>query len=220
MARSQYKGPINDKERSKLKLIEGVGKVIRENGYKGLTASNIAKKAGVHRSLIYVYFESLNALIETYVRGKDYFVGAEGNAGEELSKAEASSSSKDILENMLINQMDYFIRNEEWQKIILWQISERSQVMYEIAEQREKLGEDFFSMAEVELAGKNIDLRPVAALLVAGIYYMVLHTKSNDSLFCGINLNTNDGKERVRQAIKKILNDTYGPAKSPDNEGF
>lgn len=208
MQRKTYKGINNNKERSMLKLIEGVGKVIREDGYTGLNAANIAKKAGVNRRLIYLYFDSLDALIETYVKGKDYFVDSEGNAGQ-LLKAPETATSRDILENMLINQLDYFIKNEEWQKIILWQISERSQVMFEIAEQRERLGEAFFKLAEQDLPGKDVDLRAVAGLLVAGIYYMVLHAKSNDSLFCGINVNTMEGQNRIKSAIQQILANAY-----------
>jgi len=103
------------------------------------------------------------------------------------------------------------------QKIILWQISERSQIMFEVAETREKVGTEFFELADKELDRKKADLRAVAGLLVGGIYYMVLHAKSNDSLFCEIDVNSQDGINRIKNAIGDILSDTYKRAQLQKN---
>ncbi|MBB6271892.1 hypothetical protein HDF26_002349 [Pedobacter cryoconitis] len=53
------------------------------------------------------------------------------------------------------------------------------------------------------------DLRASSALLVAGIYYLVLHAKSTDTLFCEIDLKTSAGIERIRKAVKLILEKMY-----------
>ena len=68
MNRKPYQGPVNDKEKSKRRLIEAVGAVIRDKGYTGLTATNISKAAGLDRRLITLYFGTIETLIETYVR--------------------------------------------------------------------------------------------------------------------------------------------------------
>ena len=70
-------------------------------------------------------------------------------------------------------------------------------------------GLTFFALADKELKGKNIDLRAVAGLLVGGIYYMVLHAKSTDSLFCEIDINKPEGMKRIKDAISLILKNTY-----------
>lgn len=100
---------------------------------------------------------------------------------------------------MLINQLDYFSTEEEMQKIILWQISQSTRIMKEICEERELLSKHFFALSDQELQGKDIDLRAVSALLVAGIYYLVLHTKSTDTTFCEIDLNTTEGLARIKK---------------------
>lgn len=80
MTKKRYQGPSNDRERSTQKLIEAVGTVIKTKGYTGLSATNIAKEAGLSRRLITIYFGTVDSLIETYVRSKDYWVAAPGNA--------------------------------------------------------------------------------------------------------------------------------------------
>jgi AcrR family transcriptional regulator len=212
MTKKRYQGATNDKERSMLKLIAAVGTIIKTKGYTGLGPTNIAKCAGLNKRLIYLYFDTVEKLVETYVRGKDYWVDAAGNAGDLMKKSDGRDTRK-ILESLLLNQLDYFYKEEEMQKIVLWQISQRSQIMYEVCEERERLGDGFFELADKELENTDVDLRAVAGLLVGGIYYMVLHAKSSDSLFCQIDLNKPEGLSRIRNAISTILGDTYDRAK-------
>jgi len=216
MTKKRYQGETNDKERSMQRLLEAVGCVIKEKGYTGLGPTNIAKAAGLSKRLIYFYFGSVDNLIEKYVRSKDYFAGASNGADQLLEQNKESGTCK-LLESILISQLEHFNNNEEMQKIILWQISERSQIMFEVAETREKVGTEFFELADKELDRKKADLRAVAGLLVGGIYYMVLHAKSNDSLFCEIDVNSQDGINRIKNAIGDILSDTYKRAQLQKN---
>lgn len=208
MSKKPYKGQFNDKEKSKQRLIDAVGTVIKSKGYTGLNATNISKAAGLNRRLITLYFVTINNLIETYVKGKDYWLVASGNAHEAIEKSKGVNT-RPILELLLQNQLTYFFNEEEMQKIVLWQISERTELMKEVCEERELLSKQFFSLSDVELKGRDLDLRAVSALLVAGIYYLVLHAKSTDSLFCEIDINTPDGLERIKKAINLILERIY-----------
>jgi len=208
MARKTYQGLRNNKERSIRKLTEAVGAVIKTKGYKGLSATNIAKSAGLDRRLITLYFGTLDNLIETYVRSKDYWLAASGDSVEMIKK-NTGENTRPILDSLLTNQMDFFYGSEEMQKIVLWQISERTQIMKEVCDERELLSKHFFELSDKELAGVDIDLRAVAALLVAGVYYLVLHAKSTDTPFCEIDLNTPEGIERIKKAISFILGKTY-----------
>ncbi|WP_257666368.1 TetR/AcrR family transcriptional regulator [Parapedobacter tibetensis] len=209
MARKRYQGKINDKERSKLKLINAVGTVIQTKGYTGLTATNIAEAAGMSRRAISLYFGTVDNLIEIYVKGKDYWVAAAGNAPT-LAEEIGGKGTKELLETLLLNQFRYFYDNEEMQKIVLWQISERTEIMYDVCEEREKLSKAFFALSDKELDGKDVDLRAIAALLVGGIYYLVLHAKATDSLFCEIDINEPDGFKRIQKAVSHVLNCAYG----------
>jgi len=208
MIRKRYQGAVNDKERSMQKLIDAVGVIIKTKGYTGLGPTNIAKSAGLNKKLIYLYFGSVENLIEIYVKGKDYWVAASGNAGE-LMEENKGKNTKDILEALLTNQLDYFYQEEEMQKIVLWQISERTKIMYDVCEERERLGDHYFELADQELKNSDIDIRAIAGLLVGGIYHMVLHAKSTDSLFCQIDLNKPEGMQRIKNAIKRILANSY-----------
>jgi len=208
MSKKTYQGQFNNKEKSKQRLIEAVETIIKSKGYTGLNATNIAKAAGLDRRLITLYFGTIDNLIETYVKGKDYWLAASGNVVETIKNNKGENTML-ILNSLLQNQLEYFFNDEEMQKIVLWQISQRTQLMKEVCDERELLSKHFFELSDIELKGRNLDLRAVSALLVAGIYYLVLHAKSTDSLFCEININTQEGMQRIKEAIRLILENTY-----------
>lgn len=206
--RKTYKGEKNDKERTMQKLISAVGTVLCDRGYTGLTVSNIAKEAGVDRKLIPLYFGSVEQLVEIYIKGKDYWVTSTMGAMAYFSKAPLEGS-KGFLESLLMKQMDIFMDNKEMQKAILWQLSEESKIMEQIATAREKMSALFFTFAEKDLKQHDVDLRAIASILVGAIYYIVLHAENTDSTFCEIDLRTAEGVDRIRAAVKQILDWTY-----------
>ncbi|RZK38348.1 MAG: TetR/AcrR family transcriptional regulator [Pedobacter sp.] len=208
MSKKPYQGQFNDKEKSKKRLIEAVGIIIKSKGYTGLNATNISKAARLDRRLITLYFGTIENLIEIYVKGKDYWLAASGDTVE-MIKNNTGENTRPILQSLLQNQLEYFFNEEEMQKIVLWQISQSTQIMKEVCEERELLSKHFFKLSDKELEGKDIDVRAVSALLVAGIYYLVLHAKSTDTLFCEIDLNNKEGMERIKKAISLILERTY-----------
>lgn len=205
--RKPYKGVKNNKERTMKKLLDAVGIVLKEKGYTGLTATNIAKKAGVDRKLISLYFESTDKLIETYIRSKDYWLNDDLENMEDISNL-VKIDSKAILEQVLLQHLRHFRNNEEMQKAITWQISESSDIMSQITREREKLSSIFFTITDGEFDENDIDLRATIGLIVSGIYYLVLHAKHTDSTVCDLELN-DEGFERIQKAISKILELLY-----------
>lgn len=206
--RKKYQGEINDKDRTMRRLVEAVGVVIQADGYTGLTPSKIARVAGLDRKLISLYFGSVNNLVETYVKSKDYWLAATTGTSD-MMKHDQNLKTREILEAMLLNQLDYFNSNTEMQKIILWQLSEQTDIMKHVCNEREKLSTQFFALSDKELGDKQGDLRATAALLVAGIYYLVLHAKADNGLFCEIDINTEKGIDRIKTAVKTILENAY-----------
>lgn len=143
-----------------------------------------------------------------YLFKKKQNLGHSGNVRKMIATSNGRDTQK-IIDYLLQNQLDYFYNNPEMQKLILWEISKKTKIMYEVCEDRERLGATVLEMTDKELQDKDIDIRAVSALLVAGIYYMVLHAKSTDTTFCGIDINDVEGMERIKNAISLVLENTY-----------
>lgn len=56
------------------------------------------------------------------------------------------------------------------------------------------------------------DFRAIEAILVSGIYYLVLHAKNNGSTFCEVDINREEDKERIKNAFSYIVAHSFKDA--------
>ncbi|WP_345949026.1 TetR/AcrR family transcriptional regulator [Mucilaginibacter sp. PAMB04274] len=207
-------GRTNNRPLTERKLIDAVGSIIKKHGYKGLTASAIASQADVSRPLINKYFKSLNGLIEKYVMEKDYWIASKSQMTDVVMKTQKKAPLIELLVHTLQEQLRFFYTTEEMQQLILWEISEQSHLMNSIGNARESIGEDFFSKTARYFEGSDVNFKAIAALLVSGIYYLVLHGRTNSSLQCGIDINTPEGQCEISKAIRHIITGAFYAGKN------
>lgn len=201
-------GPIREKARTMNKIITAVGTVIKDLGYPGLTIANISKVSGTDRKLIYTYFGTLDHLVETYIKQKDYWCSEVQKNTEDLIKNN-EKIDLNFITTILQRQFDAVLNDQERQKIIHWELGENKDMLRRLSDSREELGERLFQLCESQFEGTDIDLRATVALLIGGLYYLALHANSNGSLFCGIDINEPQGKERIDRTMEKILQTCY-----------
>jgi AcrR family transcriptional regulator len=63
---------VRNKEDTKSRILQAVGKLLAESGFNSLGINAIAKEAGVDKVLIYRYFTDLPTLLQTFGREGDY----------------------------------------------------------------------------------------------------------------------------------------------------
>lgn len=200
---------IRDKEKTKQKLIDAVGKILRKEGFTGIKVNNIAEVAGVNKKLIYDYFNGLNGLTKAYLEQVDFWNlekrKNENNPIDRLTK-------EDVL-SLLKRDFEFFDNSLDMQKIILWGLSSKNKTIQMMAHNREKYGEELFKLSDIHFQNSSIDFRALNAIFVSAIYYMVLHAKTMESTICEIDLSEEDGKERILKTIKQLLDWSYETAK-------
>ncbi|MBB2151815.1 TetR/AcrR family transcriptional regulator [Pedobacter gandavensis] len=187
------------------KLIDAVGAIIKAKGYRALGVNEIAREAKVTKKLIYRYFENVDRLIETYVIEKDYWLSYKKNISNDIEGINKKSALVDTISSLLEKQFEYFWNEEEMQKIILWEISERTVLLDSMCKVRAEQGDILLEMSDPYFKNSPVSLRGVSALLVSGIYYMVLHAKKNDSTICGLDINSAEGRAEVQKSIRHIV---------------
>lgn len=202
---------MKDKENTKRKLVLAVGKIINDEGFANLKISQIAKVAEVDRKLIYRYFGNLNYLLEAYVLEHDFWMVFSERMKQILVNKEFAGTEELIIE-ILQNQFNFFASQKEMQQLILWELSVKSPLMRSIHNVRESMGEEILELAAPHFAGGKVNFRAIAALLVGGIYYTILHTVNNGGSFAGMDLNTAEGKEDMLKAIGQIVGWAYQEA--------
>lgn len=202
---------MKDKEQTKRKLIQAVGEIIKTEGFSNLKISKIAKKAEVDRKLIYRYFGNLDYLIEAYVVENDYWLIFSDQMKEMLGQHDYAGS-QELITAILQNQLKFFISQKEMQRLILWELSVDNPLMRSIHNARESIGQEFFELTDKHFGNSKVNFRAVAALLVGGIYYTILHTVYNGGAFTGLNINSQEGFDEIQNAIAQIVGWAYREA--------
>lgn len=212
--RKRIAGAIRDKERTMLKLIAAVGEIIKNEGYTALGVNNIAKKAEVNKKLIYRYFDNnVNNLIETYVKTKDYWIGLSGDM-ERLMAESQIDGGRAMVKTILKTHLSFFYTEEEMQKIVIWETSEKSKLMKEVGLKREAFGEEVFKLLLPNFEKSDIDFRAIMALQVAGIIFMVLQSQASGNPFCGIDINNPNDMDRILKSLDQLTDLVYDKAKN------
>lgn len=206
MERKTPSSKEQSKEKSKQKLLAAVGKILKNKGFSALKVNDIAETADLDKKLIYKYFGGTDQLLDAYLSSKDFWSNVKGervpkeitDGGQELSKA------------LISEQFDYMFRDKEYQKIILWRLSEQRKSLQRLTVNQEKVGEVILQNITDPYFGNNADLyRAVMAILVSGVYYLNLTTDVNGSIFCGLDMNDENGRAKIKEALHFLIDKTY-----------
>ncbi|MDY0931386.1 TetR/AcrR family transcriptional regulator [Chryseobacterium sp. CFBP8996] len=205
MPRKVVQGPIRDKEKTKQKLLNAVGKILKTKGYSGLMVSKIAAVAGFDKKLIYEYFGSTDKLIDEYIKSQDYWSRFEPDGNVDLS-----DGGKEMSKLAILNQFESLKKNKELQKILVWEMSESRPILKKLLDQREEVGEELFkNITDPHFGDKSEEYRAITAILVAGIYHLNLYTGHNGTTFCGIEMKTEEGRKKIEKALVDIIDFAY-----------
>jgi len=209
MVRKVTDGPVRNKERTKVNLITAMGRILKEDGFSGLSISRVADVAKVDRRLIYDYFGSLEGLVKEYLNSNDYWKISSEEVGD-IVQASEEDAGKTLAYTVLENQFDSLIQNEEMRRIITWGLSEKLPILKELDLKREDIGNRVLSeVFDGHFEDSDKNFRAIYAILMGGVYYLTLHAKMQENPFCGIDLQEFSGQEEIKKALKQLIDLVY-----------
>ena len=197
---------MKNKEISKQKFLDAVGIILKTKGYKYLKVNDIAATAGMDKKLIYNYFGGTEQLLDEYIKTQDFWT----NVKEENAIQEVNDGGRNFVKQMISEQFDFVAENKELQKILLWRLSEERTTLRKLTEGQEENGEIFFkNILDPHFQDKSEDFRAISAILVSGAYYLNLFSELNGSVFCGLDLKSEYGREKIKNAFSFLIDKTY-----------
>jgi AcrR family transcriptional regulator len=205
---------MKDKNLTKRKLIDAVGEIINSKGFRAVRTSSVARIAGVDRKLVYRYFGNLNNLTETYIIENDYWMLFSDQLKKLLNEAKTEESGI-IISGILQELFKFFLQEKEMQNLILMELNGGNRMMQSIHNARESLGQDFLEITDPHFINSTVNFRAVSALLVGGIYYIILHTRSNGNKFADINVKSDDGASAILETIGQVVEWAFKAAGMP-----
>ncbi|MDR0228564.1 MAG: TetR/AcrR family transcriptional regulator [Flavobacteriaceae bacterium] len=200
----KFKG--RNKERSKERLIEAVGTILRTKGYGALKVNNIATTAGLDKKLIYNYFGGVEQLLDEYLKSQYFW----SNVDDSKVIGHVEDGGKEVGKQLLSAQYDFVAQNKEFQRLLLWQLSEEREIFEKILNKQEEIGESLFkAVSDKYFEDKATDFRALMAILISGAYYLNLYAEHNGRFFCGIDLKSDEGRATIKRVMGDLMDDIY-----------
>jgi len=193
---------VKNKEATKKRIYEALEQIIKEGGVSAIGINNIAKTAGVDKVLIYRYFGGLGELLKDFIKQKDYFTNFIINEIS-LDKLKTGKSKKEFLKSVSLNQYNYIKGDTVFAEILIWELSVKNEITEYIAQERERVGLNNLKILSQKFK-INSNFNVITSLLISGIYYLALRSKTVDD-FNGIKLNEPAGNKEIEEGINMLL---------------
>lgn len=169
---------------------------IKKKGFSLALVTDIVKKAKIEPIVFYNRYKNLDEFYDEFVKKYDYWLR------DFVRNNIKDLDTPEIYGDLLGKLMETLIDDAIMAEILRWEISEGNHITERTARLRELHSQDMLDMAVDFKSDSEADIVAISALLVAGIYFLVLH--KDRSTFAGIDLNSSDGKKRVADACHHV----------------
>lgn len=187
--------------RSKLTIerdvLEAVSSLIEEMGFANVTLTAVAQRAKIEPTVFYRRYANLEELFDQYTHKYDYWLG---NLAEMIP---ADLSDEEVFKWLMRNLIQALYKNKGMQQLLIWELSDNNPVTRRTANLRELLNQSLIKLLEIRFQNSGIDMNVICALMISGIYYLVLHR--DISTFCNVDFSVKKGKERFEESVDKLV---------------
>lgn len=184
--------------RTKATITENIRKAAVESvlkrGFSGSLVSEIIKKAKIEPVVFYNRYQNLEEFFSEFVKGYDYWFS---DVAKEANKLE---TPHDQFIALIEGLQECMIEKSVMQELIRWEIAVDNDITKRTASIREMFTLPLAEKYDDLFKNSGIDFVAIATIIVSGLYYLYLH--KDRSTFCNIDMNTEEGRNRVNQAIK------------------
>lgn len=177
-------------------IINAATRFIETEGFSNLTVTSIMRQAEIEPVQFYNRYDDLNKFIDEYVKKYDYWFS------DIVKSQKQYSNDKALYMNILVGLFQSLSENKIMQELLKWELANNNETSQRTAQLRElhmlPLCQKFSNI----FSNTDIDIVTISALIIGGIYYLILHDKL--STFSGIDLKKESDKQKVIKAISKL----------------
>lgn len=187
-----------DRERTKGKILKAVGEVIEQHGTEKVGVNLIARTAGVNKVLIYRYFESVDGLMEQYVKSGEYTSTMGDEYIDNLNNVAPDERAK-VLTDLMHTFLADLRERKATRDLLRWEIGTGKSMLSDARNQ--------IATRIVEKVGDLPNFKDTSALLAflsAGIYYMTISTDYREKMI-DVDLHSDEGWKRIEHVIARII---------------
>mgnify|MGYP002224102443 CR=1 FL=1 len=161
-------------------IINAATRLIETEGFSNLTVTGVMRQAEIEPVQFYNRYDDLNKFIDDYVKKYDYWLS------DIVKSQKQSSNDKALYMNILVGLFQSLSENKVMQELLKWELANNNETSQRTAQLRELHTLPLCQKFSNIFSNTDIDIVTISALIIGGIYYLILHDKL--STFSGIDL--------------------------------
>ncbi len=169
---------------------------VEDCGFSSSMVTDIMRRAKIDPPVFYNRYKDLNEFFGEFVKGYDYWFSDIANQAS--GEATMQQQYKTLLKGLLHSLKEKSVMLE----LLRWEVAQNNATTKRTAALREAFTMPLTEKYDREFDGTGIDIVALSSLMIGGIYYLSLHRDA--SVFCGIDMNTEEGVERIAGALDKL----------------
>lgn len=170
---------------------------IAANGFTASLVTNIIKKANIEPQVFYNRYKDINDFYDAFVRKYDYCLN------DTLEAVHHPIVSKEGLTSLLKAIMHTVNEDPIALELVRWEVCNKNKTTKRTSTLRELNFQPLIQGFTRSFKGSDVDITGIISLIVGGVYYLLMRKRL--SPFYGIDLNTDDGVERVGSVIEYLV---------------
>lgn len=186
--------------------------IILKEGVKALKVNRLERDSGRSKRMFYDYFENLDNLLKIILEENDPWLVYKEKFSV-IKEEHALDYGKRLVPMLLRSHLSSFSKDRIAREVSRLELTERDELIKELAISREHVGEKLFSFIDPYFKNSDIDIRLVIAVLIGGINYLTLHAEVTGSTFCGAKLNNEKTMDDLERTLTQIIGLVYDQAK-------
>jgi AcrR family transcriptional regulator len=211
-----------DKERTKDRIIDAVGGLLTQSGFRAVGVNAVAEAAGVDKVLIYRYFGGLAGLLEAVAEVPDLWPTVDevlAEAGIDAGRSGEGGALAEVVAPLLVAYMRLLGRRPAALEAVAWGVAERNPLSDALARRRSAWGNEVAGQVfRGRKAPAERDIQAVLCVLLAAADHLMALARQGVS-FNGIQLRSNDGLRRIEDAVAVLVLGALGGVTSGADPG-
>ncbi|WP_312338145.1 hypothetical protein [Sphingobacterium sp.] len=202
-----YNLKAKNSQRVTQNMVEKMEEVVNDIDLTNFSLSNESSGDRNSISEFSINIDSAASLLNTYFKVKDHWGGSGLITLNNLLKSNQTKSNV-LLNAYMKSLFQIFLHDEEMQGIIMSTLQENNPDLDDLAIRVEKRWNLFFPFSQV-INDENLRLRTLISILLSGLHFYLLQSKSESSIFYNMDFNSKECIEQIEKSIWNILDWTF-----------
>ncbi|TDS13761.1 TetR/AcrR family transcriptional regulator [Sphingobacterium paludis] len=200
--RKEVSGTVRNKQRTRGKLLECIGKILEEETFSGLTITAVYKKSRLNPKLVYLYFNDFDHLVETFVSQRLQAFHSRAKLRMELV---CLDSQPDVLDAIL-QQVEELYTDEPLKRLLHWSLVEKRKKNLKMLTQSfsSYLNELFGHFTKALPAAERQSIIATLDLLVSGTLFLFVYA-AEGARFLTLDISNEHDRLRLYNAVKRMV---------------